>query len=166
MSNYTILELFGQEVETNVATLKQCLSILQNQPFSMNEIEQAIQAAHSLWGITSILEMEAAANLLHQMKDCFMAVQKQSISLREEEIDTLLHASDLLLNMSKVAEEQLDTWMKNHAWDWNTTQKTIANLVVKEQVIDDREKERSREQRQGGKSLSSLPCTPHISSSR
>ncbi|MFN6441422.1 MAG: Hpt domain-containing protein [Nostoc sp. DedSLP01] len=160
MSNYTIFELFRQEVETNVATLKQCLSRLQNQPFSMNEIEQAIQAAHSLWGITSILEMEAAANLLHLMKDCFMAVQKQNISLREEEIDTLLHASDLLLNMSKAAEDQLDTWMTNHAWDWNTTQKTIANLAIKEQVIGDREKEREQEAESNEESLSPLHPAP------
>ncbi|MBX9258128.1 response regulator [Desmonostoc muscorum CCALA 125] len=160
MSNYTILELFRQEAETNVATLKQCLSILQNQPFSMNEIEQAIQAAHSLWGITSILEMEAAANLLHLMKDCFIAVQKQSISLREEEIDTLLHASDLLLNMSKAAEDQLNTWMTNHAWDWNTTQKTIANLAIKEQVIGDREKEREQGAESKGESLSPLHPAP------
>ncbi|MBD2519340.1 response regulator [Nostoc sp. FACHB-973] len=160
MSNYTILELFRQEVETNVATLKQCLSRLKNQPFSMNEIEQAIQAAHSLWGITSILEMEAAANLLHLMKDCFIAVQKQSISLREEEIDTLLHASDLLLNMSKAAEDGLDTWMKNHAWDWNTTQKTIANLAIKEQVIGDREKEREQGAESKGESLSPLHPAP------
>jgi two-component system sensor histidine kinase and response regulator WspE len=156
MSDYTIFELFRQELDTNVATLKQCLSRLQNQPFSINENERAIQAAHSLWGITSILEMEAAANLLHLMKDCFMAVQKQSISLKEEEIDTLLHASDLLLNMSKTAEDQLDTWMTNHAWDWNTTQKTIANLLIKEQVIGDKEKEREQGAGSNGESLSPL----------
>ncbi|WP_016953673.1 hybrid sensor histidine kinase/response regulator [Anabaena sp. PCC 7108] len=139
MSNYTILELFRQEVETNVATLKQCLPILKTQPFSMNEIEQLIQAAHSLWGITSIVEMEAASNLVQLMKDCFIAIQKQSITLGKEEIDTLLHASDLLLSMSKAAEDNLDVWMTDHAWDWNTTQKTITNLANREQVIGDRE---------------------------
>ncbi|MBD2292016.1 response regulator [Anabaena sphaerica FACHB-251] len=139
MSNYTILELFRQEVETNVAILKQCLPVLKTQPFSMNEIEQAIQAAHSLWGTTSIVEMEAAANLVQLIKDCLIAVQKQSITLEIEEIDTLLHASDLLLNMSKAAEGSLDKWMTDHAWDWNTTQKSIANLATREQVTGDRE---------------------------
>jgi two-component system sensor histidine kinase and response regulator WspE len=136
MSNYTILELFCQEVETNVAILKQCLTVWKNQPFSMNEIEQAIQAAHSLWGSTSIVEMETAAKLVQLMKDCFIAVQKQRITLGMEEIDTLLHASDLLLSISKVPGANLDTWITDRAWDWNTTQKTIANLLTREQVTD------------------------------
>ncbi|MDZ7964593.1 MAG: hypothetical protein RM368_06405 [Nostoc sp. DedSLP03] len=46
--------------------------------------------------------------------------------------------------MSKAAEDQLDTWMTNHAWNWNTTQRTIANLAIKEQVIGDKEKEREQ----------------------
>ena len=137
MINYTILELFRQEVETNVNTIKQCLSVLKNQPFSENEIDQAIQAAHSLWGTTRIVEMEAASNLVQLMKDCFIAVQNRSITLTTEEIDTLLHANDLLLSVSKKAKGNLDTWMTDHAWDWNTTQKIIANLVNTERVITD-----------------------------
>ncbi|TAF07980.1 MAG: hybrid sensor histidine kinase/response regulator, partial [Nostocales cyanobacterium] len=137
MSNYTLLELFRQEVATNIATLKQCLPVLKTQPHSQNEIEQAIQAAHSLWGITSIMEIEKAANLVQLMKNCFIAVQQQNMNLREEEIDTLLHASDLLLSMSKAAEGNLDTWITDHAWGWNTTQKIITNLIDREQVTDD-----------------------------
>lgn len=136
MINYTILELFRQEVETNVNTIKQCLSVLKNQPFSENEIDQAIQAAHSLWGTTRIVEMEAASNLVQLMKDCFIAVQNRSITLTTEEIDTLLHANDLLLSVSKEAKGNLDTWMTDRAWDWNTTQKIIANLVNTERVIN------------------------------
>ncbi len=136
MSEYTILELFRQEVETNITILKQCLSLLKTQPFSQHEIEQGIQAAHSLWGTTRIVEMEAASHLVQLIKDCLIAVQKQSLTLKEEEIDTLLHASDLLLDMSKAAKGNLDTWIKDRAWDWQTTQKTIANLLTKEQIID------------------------------
>jgi len=150
MINYTILELFRQEVETNVNTIKQCLSVLKNQPFSENEIDQAIQAAHSLWGTTRIVEMEAASNLVQLMKDCFIAVQNRSITLTTEEIDTLLHANDLLLSVSKEAKGNLDTWMTDHAWDWNTTQKIIANLVNTERVINDTKKVTidSKEERQ------------------
>jgi two-component system sensor histidine kinase and response regulator WspE len=135
MNNYTILELFRQEVENNVAIIKQCLSKLKTQPFAINEIEQAIQAAHSLWGTTRIVEMETAGNLVQLMKDSFIAVQKQTINLKEEDIDTLLHASDLLLGMSQVAEGNLETWITDRAWDWKTTQKTIANLLTRETII-------------------------------
>jgi two-component system sensor histidine kinase and response regulator WspE len=143
MSNYTFLDLFRQQVETTVTILKQCLPGLKNQPISQNEIEQAIQAAHALLGTTSVLEMEVASNLVQLMKDCFIAVQKQSITLKESEIDTLLHAADLFLSMSKADEGNLDSWMTDHAEDWNHTQQTIANLGNTKQEVGGREQLRS-----------------------
>ena len=132
-----MLELFRQEVETHIATLKQCLSVLKTQPNAMNEVEQAIQAAHLLWGNTSIVELDAASNLVQLIKDCFIAVQKQTIGLKEEQIDTLLHASDLLLSMSQATGGDLEAWIKEHTWDWNTTQKAIANIGNPEAATDD-----------------------------
>lgn len=130
MSKYTLFDLFVEEVQTSIGTLKRCLPVLKNQPFSQDEIEQAIQATHSLYGTTYIMEMEAAYNLVQLMKDCLIAVQKQSITLKIEHIDILIHASDLLLSMSLAAEDNLDGWMKNHLEDWNNTQQAIAYLIT------------------------------------
>ncbi|MEY3223200.1 MAG: hypothetical protein RLZZ203_2056, partial [Cyanobacteriota bacterium] len=130
MSKYTLFDLFVEEVKTSIGTLKRCLPVLKNQPFSQDEIEQAIQATHSLYGTAYIMEMEAAYNLVQLMKDCLIAVQKQSITLKIEHIDILIHASDLLLSMSLVAEDNLDVWMKNHLGDWNNTQQAIAYLIT------------------------------------
>ncbi len=130
MSNYTLFDLFIEQVQTNIATLKQCLPILKNQPLSQDEIEQSIQATHSLYGTAYIMEMEAAYNLVQLMKDCLIAVQKQTITLKTEDVDVLIHGSDLLLNMSLAANDNLDVWMRNHIEDWNNTQRAIAYLVT------------------------------------
>lgn len=82
MSNYTLFDLFVEQVQTNIATLKQCLPILKNKPLSQHEIEQSIQATHSLYGTAYIMEMEPAYNLVQLMKDCLIAVQKQTITLK------------------------------------------------------------------------------------
>ena len=126
MSDYTIAELFRKEAETQITTLKQCLSTLKTQPSSNTELERSIGAAHDLWGMTQILEKPAAANLAKLMKDCFLAAQKQTCTLGEEQIDILLHAGDLLLSMSQTPQEDLERWMSDHTWDLTTTQKSIS----------------------------------------
>ncbi len=132
-----MLELFRQEVDTHIATLKQCLSILKTQPTAINELEQAIQAAHLLWGNTRIVELDVASNLVQLMKDGLIAAQKQNICLDEEKTEIFLHASDLLLGMSQAIDGNLTAWVKAHALDWNTTLKTIAKIGNKEEGIDD-----------------------------
>ncbi|BAY10258.1 hybrid sensor histidine kinase/response regulator [Calothrix sp. NIES-2098] len=132
MSDYTILELFRQEIETQVATLKQCLPILKTQPLSIDEVEKSIQAAHGLWGTTQILEITAAANLAQIMKECLIAAQKESINLGVEQIDTLLHTCDLLLSMSKATAANFESWMSEHDWDFKSTQRSIVNILNSE----------------------------------
>ena len=137
MNNYSILELFRHEVETNVAILKQYFAKLKNQQHTNHELEQAIQAAHSLWGTTRIVEMETAANLVKLIKDTLIAIQKHHLSLKNEEIETLLHANDLLLNMSKSDIYKLDNWINDHVWDWNTTEKIISSLLTRSSDIEE-----------------------------
>jgi len=129
MSEHSKLELFRQEVETQVSILKEVLPILKTQPFSMLELGQAIQAAHSVWGTARIVKMEAISNLAQLIKECLIAAQNKTVTLGDEQIDVLLHAGDLLLGMSKVTEEELERWMREHSWDLATTQKAISIVL-------------------------------------
>ncbi|MCT7950051.1 hybrid sensor histidine kinase/response regulator [Ancylothrix sp. C2] len=126
MSDYTIAELFRKETETQITTLKQCLSLLKTQPSDHTELERSIKATHDLWGMTQIIEKSTAANLAKLMKDCFIGLQKQTCALGDEQIEVLLHACDLLLSMSQTPEEELERWMSEHSWDLTTTQKSIS----------------------------------------
>lgn len=136
MSNYTILQLFREEVATHITTLKQCLPILktipEKTPFPEAEIEQMIVAVNSLWGITRIVEMENAVNLVNLMKDSLISVQKQNICLKAEEVDSLIHASDLLFSMSEATQSNLDEWMKEYAWDWHITEQSLEKIPNRE----------------------------------
>lgn len=129
MSDYSKLDLFRQEVETQVAILRETLPVLRTQPFSMTELEQATQAAHSVWGTARIVKLEVTANLAQLMKQCFLAAQSKTITLTGEQVDVLIHAADLLLGMSRVAEGAIDPWVTEHSWDLNMTQKAISNIL-------------------------------------
>ncbi|MEP0857570.1 hybrid sensor histidine kinase/response regulator [Trichocoleus sp. DQ-U1] len=129
MSDHSKLELFRQEVETQVSILKEVLPILKTQPLSMLELGQAIQAVHSVWGTARIVKMEATSNLAQLIKECLIAAQNKTVTLGDEQIDVLLHAGDLLLGMSRAVEGELERWMTEHSWDLATTQKTISIVL-------------------------------------
>lgn len=129
MSDYTILELFRQEVETQVATIKQCLQALRTQPVAATELDRAVQAVHSLWGSCQLVEMEAASNLVQLMKECFIAALNGTVTLEGERIEMLRHASDLLLGMSSAGEGEFERWMADHTWELTLAQRTISVIL-------------------------------------
>ncbi|MBW4493189.1 MAG: response regulator [Oscillatoria princeps RMCB-10] len=129
MSDYTILELFRQEVETQVATIKQCLQALRTQPVSATELDRAAQAVHSLLGSCQLVEMEAASNLVQLVKECFIAAQNRTLTLEGEQIELLHHASDLLLGMSSAALGEFERWMADHTWELTLAQRAISVIL-------------------------------------
>ncbi|MUG96689.1 response regulator, partial [Scytonema sp. UIC 10036] len=128
-NEYSIIDLFRQEIQTQVTTFREALGVLRTQPFSMTELEQATQAAHSVWGIARLVDLEVASNLAEAMKQCFLAAQNKTVTLGEEQIELLLHASDLLLSISKAADKNFQQWLSDYSWDLATTQKAISILL-------------------------------------
>lgn len=129
LNDYSKLELFRQETSAQIKLLKEALPGLRRQPFSLREVEQATQAVHAIWGTAKILKMSAIANLAQLVKECLLATQNKSVTLGDDQVDVLLHAADLLLNMSKAAEGEFERWMNEHSWDLATTQKAISVII-------------------------------------
>lgn len=129
MSEHSKLDLFHREVDTQVAVLRQILPVIKTQA-AVTELDQAVRSTHSLWGTASLVELDAAANLAQTMKECFAAAASKTATLGDEQVDVLLHATDLLLGMSRVADSDLEKWLSEHSWDVATTQKTIAMIAT------------------------------------
>jgi two-component system sensor histidine kinase and response regulator WspE len=129
IGDYSMLDLFRQEVETQVTNLKQSLSILKRQPSLGSELETATRSLHAIAGSAQIIELEAAASLAAEMKAGLVASQEHSIDLTETQIDQLLHAGDLLVGMSNAGVEDLERWLAEHTEDFSSTQAAIALLA-------------------------------------
>ena len=129
MNDYNLLDLFRKEIETQVSSLKESLNKLNKQPSSITDLEQATIAVHSIWGSARLVDREKAADLAQVMKDCLIAAQNKTVTLLYEQIDVLLHASDLLLNMG-ATEPEYERWMSEHSWELATTQKAISIIVT------------------------------------
>jgi len=144
MHDYSMLDLFRQEVETQVASLKQSLSILKRQPSLVGELEAATRSLHAIAGSAQIIELEAAASLAQEMKAGLIAVQERSIVLTEVQIDSLLHAGDLLVGLSHACVEDLERWLAEHTEDLSGTQRALAELASFKINISQRSKQTNR----------------------
>ena len=129
MSDDSMLELFRQEAETQIALLTQELLILEANPQSDEALEALMRAAHSIKGAARIVSLDAVTTLAHWMEDCFIAAQSQIITLGSDQIDVLLQSVDLLQGLSQVMEVDLVEWLAQKAGEFESCYEAIAALL-------------------------------------
>jgi len=130
MPNYSMLDLFRQEVETQVKSLRQSLSILKQQPALRGELDTAIRSLHAIAGSAQLVDIKAVAALSETMRVRLIAMQQNATTLSDALTDQLLHAGDLLVEMSEVTGGELDRWLSDHAEDLAQTQTAIVGSDV------------------------------------
>jgi len=133
--NPSMLDLFRLEVEAQANILNQGLLALESQPKSPKVLESLMRAAHSVKGAARIVAVDAAVNLAHVMEDCFVAAQNQTILLGADQIDILLHGVDLLLNISQIENNHLNTWLLEQGHEMELTYQQITTILDSGQVF-------------------------------
>src|SRR5882672_613712 len=110
LSQSSMLDLFRMEVDSHAQALTVGLLALERDPVAADHLERCMRAAHSLKGAAQIVGLRAGVSITHAMEDCFVAAQRGRCVLRREHIDQLLHGVDLLRQMSRTAEPDMDRW--------------------------------------------------------
>lgn len=130
MNDFSMLDVFQQEVEVQATLLSQGLLSLENQPQSSQSLESLMRTLNAIKGSARLVEFSAAINLIQSLENALDATLKQSVSLSQAQVAVLRQGVDLLLNMGRVAEENLDSWLlENHAYI-ETTIYSIGTLLT------------------------------------
>ncbi|MER9852002.1 hybrid sensor histidine kinase/response regulator [Mesorhizobium sp. M0106] len=95
-SQFSMLDLFRAELETQSQALTSGLLALERDPVSAQSLDSCMRAAHSLKGAARIVDLTPAVEVAHAMEECLVAAQRGRLSLTREHIDTLLKGVDLL----------------------------------------------------------------------
>ncbi len=114
-ANFSLMDLFREEVRAHAATLNQGLLDLENDPDNPQKIEPLMRAAHSIKGAARIVNIDAAVQLAHVMEDVFVAAQEGRIRIAPADVDVLLRGTDLLARLGQVVEEEVPAWSRDHA---------------------------------------------------
>jgi two-component system, chemotaxis family, sensor histidine kinase and response regulator WspE len=129
MSNYSMLAVFRQEVETQVSILKEILSAMKTKMQSSHQLESLISATQVMKGVALIVDLESIAQFVEVMKECFSTALNQNFTFGEEQIDLLLSGGEILLNLSQVSDDELDGWLLENTLEITSTQHAIASLT-------------------------------------
>jgi two-component system, chemotaxis family, sensor histidine kinase and response regulator WspE len=119
-----LMELFRQEVEAQTITLNRGLVAIEAHPNSRQELESLMRAAHSIKGAARIVGLDIAVELAHQMEDCFVAAQKQSLTLNAAQIDALFRSVDLIQSISQT--QNIQHWLSQHRSELESVQQLLA----------------------------------------
>ena len=110
LSDFSLLDLFRLETETQALVLTAGLLALERDPTLADHLEICMRAAHSLKGAAQIVGVTVAVRVAHAMEDCFVAAQRGQVTLRQAHIDQLLAATDLLSRIAHTAEAEIGQW--------------------------------------------------------
>ncbi len=110
LNELSLLELFRMEVETQSTVLTSGLLGLERQTNTTQHLADLMRAAHSLKGAARIVGRKPAVRVAHAMEECFVAAQKETLSLSGKLVDSLLEGIDLLNRIAQAPEEGFDTW--------------------------------------------------------
>ncbi|MCE5316300.1 MAG: hybrid sensor histidine kinase/response regulator [Parachlamydia sp.] len=125
----SLMELFRNEVETQVAVLNKGLVELEGGAGGPEQFEALMRAAHSIKGAARVVLLEPIVQLAHVIEDCFVAAQKQKLVLQPAHIDALLAALDVIGQLSQLPAEELPGWIETKGNEISAAAKRIASMT-------------------------------------
>ncbi|MDJ0845683.1 hybrid sensor histidine kinase/response regulator [Crocosphaera sp.] len=136
LSDFSMLDLFSLEVETQGEVLNDHLLTLESQlqdspdaKGSISLLEALMRASHSIKGAARIVQIEPAVKIAHVMEDCFMAAMERNITLTPNHIDFLLQGVDFLQSIGEVEQEQFNAWLTEQEAKAQKLVEAIASIM-------------------------------------
>jgi two-component system sensor histidine kinase and response regulator WspE len=142
LSNFSLWELFSLEVENQTAVLNENLLILEDFLKQKNgrdlaeiasQLENLMRAAHSIKGAAKIVRVEKAVRIAHMMEDCFVGAMNKTITLTNEQIDSLFNSIDILQQIGQKKESEVTNWLTENEININEIMAKIGRILGRRQ---------------------------------
>ena len=125
-----LYDLFIIEVQNETSLLSSGLLDFEQTGKNTETLEGLMRAAHSLKGATKILHLDPMVHLSHAIEDCFVAVQKDNLTLSTEDIDILLQSVDLLAKVISIPQVKLKEWLGQETMTYKRMMTQIREQVL------------------------------------
>lgn len=127
-ADYSMVTLFKIELENQSGILNKGLLTLENDPGSLDEVEQLMRASHSIKGAARILGFDPVVNVAHLMEDYFVGLQEEKVKLQSAHIDILLSAVDIFSSLSEKKENEINKWLNENKDELARTTFSLSSL--------------------------------------
>ncbi|MDR2446362.1 MAG: chemotaxis protein CheA [Treponema sp.] len=98
-NNEELLKDFFSEAQMQVDTLEQNILIIENEGANKDAVDEIFRAAHTLKGGSATVEFMELSHFTHMVEDVLDAIRSDHLQVREEVVDTLLTAIDVIKAM-------------------------------------------------------------------
>lgn len=130
MSNFSMLDLFRMELETQRGNFNENLLTLKNNPNNPKALEALMRAAHSIKGAARIVQLDVAVTIAAVMEECFVAAKTGTIQLAPADIELLFAGLDLIARISQVKEPEMKNWLAENQAEITQKQQAIASILT------------------------------------
>ena len=129
LGDISMLELFRIEIEGQAKILSKVLLELENNPTSADYLEQLMRSSHSIKGAARMVGVDVAVRVAHIMEDCFVAAQEGSITINNDNIDTLLKGVDILVDISELSPNSSPDWFSENATNVESIVNDVTDII-------------------------------------
>ncbi len=129
LSQFSMLDLFRMEADSQTQILTDGLLAMERLKDDASAVESMMRAAHSIKGAAAIVGLEVVVQLAHGMEDAFIAAQVGKLALTPNRVDVLLAGVDLILQLSRLKDSEVDGWLAANGEQIKSTMNSIATIA-------------------------------------
>jgi two-component system sensor histidine kinase and response regulator WspE len=112
--DFSMLDLYQQEVETHGSALNDGLLALESSPHDTALINDLMRAAHSLKGAARILGLQVVSTVAHALEDIFVKVGEGKLEFPDGFFDLLLQTVDFLVDSGGPDAAAMPAWLEGN----------------------------------------------------
>ena len=94
LGDFSMLELFREEAETQLSVLSEGLVALEGATDTKPVLDELMRAAHSMKGAARIVGLDPLVKLAHALEDIFVAALRGELAISSNAVDLLLQTVD------------------------------------------------------------------------
>jgi two-component system sensor histidine kinase and response regulator WspE len=136
LSQFSMLDLFRMEADSQTQILTDGLLAMERLKDDASAVESMMRAAHSIKGAAAIVGLEVVVQLAHGMEDAFIAAQNGKLALTANRVDVLLAGVDLILQLSRLQDAEVEGWLAANGEQIKRTMDSINTIAFLPEPID------------------------------
>ncbi len=111
MSNFSLLDLFREEVRTHGGAFMEGLAVLSSDLTNLQNIEPLMRAAHSIKGAARIVKVEPVVLISDAMQEVLLAAMNETLTLASDALRILERGISTLTRIAVLPEDQFEQWL-------------------------------------------------------
>ena len=157
LSNFSMLDIFRMELDTQIALLNENLLLLEHEKSNAEIFEALMRAAHSIKGAARMVGVNGVVRISHLLEDCFVNFQSGAEVLSQDDVDILFEGVDVIQKILQCSDEEIITWDTANGALLEKIEKSLSTVIGDDKHSSESKPTEPRTQSQANEKNENLP---------